>query len=144
MYAQGVIMPDATNATFLRANSIALASSAKTQRVTAFSLAARKGWVITRKDPNGSVMRLQRLDDTGLPVYYITNNNTIAAGTTRTNKLYNGGGLGLALNGSTISVGKIAIWDGDGVLTSHVEFSGGRVEIKDQTTTTSEHSTLLT
>ena len=141
VYAQGVIMPGVTNATFLRANSIALANSAKMQRVTAFSLAARKGWVITRKDPDGAVMRLQRLDDAGLPVYYITNNNTIAAGTTRTNKLYNGGGLGLALSGSTIPAGKIAIWDGDGVLTSHTEFTGGRVEIKDQTTTTSEHST---
>jgi hypothetical protein len=134
-------MPNVTNANFLRANSVALANSAKKQRVTAFSLAARKGWVITRKDPNGTVMKLQRLDDTGLPVYYITNNNTIAAGTTRTNKLYNGGGLGLSLSGSTIPAGKIAIWDGDGVLTSHVEFAGNRVEIKDQTTTTSEHST---
>jgi hypothetical protein len=141
VYAQGIVMPEVTNTTFLRANSVALAQSARTQRVTAFSLAARKGWVITRKDTNGTVMRLQRLDDAGLPIYYITHNNTIAAGTTRTNKLYNGGGLGLALSGSTIPIGKIAIWDGDGVLTSHVEFAGGRVEIKDQTATTSEHST---
>ncbi|MBB5636465.1 hypothetical protein HDE68_002366 [Pedobacter cryoconitis] len=139
--AQGIVTPNVTNTTFLRSNSVSLANIAQQQRITAFSQAARKGWVITRKAPDGTVMRLQRTDDTGLPVYYVTNNNTVAAATTRTNKLYSGGGLGLALSGSSIPVGKIAIWDGDGVLTSHVEFAGGRVEIKDQTTTTSEHST---
>lgn len=141
VHAQQVIMPGVTNATFLRANSAALANTANKQRASAFAVAARKGWAVTRRDRDGSITRLQRLDDNGLPVYYTTNNNIIAAATTRTNKLYDGGGLGLALSGSTIPAGKVAIWDGDGVLTSHVEFTGGRIEIRDKTQTTSEHST---
>lgn len=141
VHAQQVIMPGVTNATFLRANSAALANTANKQRISAFAIAARKGWAVTRKDRDGTVTRLQRLDDAGLPVYYTTNNNIIAAATTRTNKLYDGGGLGIALSGSTIPAGKVAIWDGDGVLTTHVEFGGGRIEIRDKTQSTSEHST---
>ena len=139
--AQQIIMPNVTNATFLKENGTILLNTANSQRIAAFSTAARKGWALTKKDRSGAVMRLQRMDDAGLPVYFITTNNTIAAGTTRTNKLYSGGGLGLALNGSSIPSGKIAIWDSDAVLTSHVEFAGGRIEVRDGTTTTAAHST---
>ncbi|WP_175470566.1 S8/S53 family peptidase [Pedobacter hartonius] len=104
-------------------------------------MAKEKGWPTAGTDRNGNVFRLQRTDDLGMPVYYITTNNVIAAGTTRTNKLYTGGGMGLSLNGSGISAGKVAIWDSDAALASHVEFAGGRIEIKDKTTATALHST---
>jgi hypothetical protein len=139
--AQEIIKPAVTNYTFLKNNGIALLKQARTARVMALNIAQQKGWEISRLDPDGTIMRLQHLDDTGLPVYYITNNNIIAARTTRTDQLYTGGRLGLSLNGSTIPSGKVAIWDGDAVFVSHTEFAGNRVEVKDNTTTTAVHST---
>ena len=139
--SQDVIKPKVTNYNFLRNNGIVMSFQADLRRTAAFATAIKKGWEISRRDTNGNVMRLQRMDDAGFPVYYITTNNSIAARTTRTDRLYAGGTLGLSLNGSTIPDGKIAIWDGDAVLTSHIEFTGGRVEIKDNTTTTAVHST---
>ena len=138
--SQDVIKPKVTNYNFLRNNGIALFARADSRRTAAFAAASQKGWEISRRN-NGSVMRLQRMDDAGFPVYYITTNNSIAARTTRTDRLYAGGTLGLSLSGSTIPNGKIAIWDGDAVLASHVEFAGGRVEVRDNTSTTAVHST---
>jgi len=138
--SQDVIKPKVTNYNFLRNNGIALFARADSRRTAAFAAASQKGWEISRRN-NGSVMRLQRMDDAGFPVYYITTNNSIAARTTRTDRLYAGGTLGLSLSGRTIPNGKIAIWDGDAVLASHVEFAGGRVEVRDNTTTTAVHST---
>lgn len=139
--AQEPVRPNVTNTAFLRDNGTALLSIANTARSDAFAIAGQKGWQISRTDRSGNVMRLQRTDELGLPVYYVTNNNTIAAGTTRTNRLYAGGGLGLSLSGSTIPAGKVAIWDSDAALGSHVEFSGGRIEVRDKTATTAVHST---
>lgn len=139
--AQEVIKPKVTNSAFLKNNSILLLNQANAARLDAFAMASIKGWEVSTTNSSGTVIKLQRLDDAGLPVYYITNNNIIAAKTTRTDKLYTGGGLGLSLNGSTIPAGKVAIWDGDAVLSSHIEFAGNRIEIKDNTTTTAVHST---
>lgn len=141
LFAQEVINPKVTNYTLLKNNGAILLNKANVARQNAFAMAESKGWEISHSNSNGTVVKLQRMDDAGLPIYYITNNNIIAAKTTRTDKLYTGGGLGLSLNGSTIPAGKVAIWDGDAVLASHVEFAGNRVEIKDNTTTTAIHST---
>jgi len=140
-FSQEVIKPKVTNYNFLRNNGAVLLLQADNKRTEAFSVARQKGWETSRKDNKGNFMRLQRLDDAGLPVYYTTTNNSIAARTTRTDRLYAGGALGLSLNGSTISSGKIALWDGEAVMAGHIEFAGGRVEVKDNTTTTSVHST---
>jgi hypothetical protein len=140
IYAQEVIKPKVTNSAFLKDNGTALFGIANTERLNAFAMAKKKGWQTSGYDRNGNVFRLQRTDELGLPVYYITTNNVIAAGTTRTNKLYAGGGLGLSLNGSGISAGKVAIWDSDAALGSHVELAG-RIEVRDKTTSTALHST---
>jgi len=139
--AQDIIRPNVTNSAFLKKNGAVLLDIASVNRENAFALAKEKGWPTAGTDRSGNVFRLQRTDDNGLPVYYTTTNNVIAAGTTRTDKVYAGGGLGLSLNGSTISAGKVALWDSDGVLASHVEFAGGRIEIRDKTSTTAVHST---
>jgi len=139
--AQEIIRPNITNSSFLRANGRALLNQARAQRTEAFAAAGLRGWQTSRVFRDGTVMRLQRIDDQGFPVYYITNNNIIAAATTRTNKLYSGGGLGLSLSGSTITAGKVAIWDSDAVLASHIEFAGDRIEIRDNTSGTASHST---
>ena len=139
--AQEIIRPNVTNSAFLRENSTALLDISRINKANALAMAKEKGWKTSGADRDGNVFRLQRTDDLGLPIYYITTNNVIAAGTTRTNKVYTGGGLGLSLSGSSISAGKVALWDSDGVLASHVEFAGGRIEVRDKTTTTAVHST---
>jgi hypothetical protein len=141
IYAQEIIRPNVTNAAFLKENSTVLLDISGSNRVNAFAMAKEKGWKTSGADRDGNIFRLQRTDDRGLPVYYTTTNNVIAAGTTRTTKVYTGGGLGLSLNGSSISAGKVALWDSDGVLASHVEFAGGRIEVRDKTSTTALHST---
>lgn len=140
-YAQENNRPVVTNTIFLRRNGEALLSRSQSDRQAAYALAATKRWETGSVNRDGAVSRLQKLDDAGLPLYYITTNNTIAAGTTRTNKLYSGGSLGLSLSGSTIPAGRIAIWDSDAVLASHSEFSGNRIEVRDNTTETAIHST---
>lgn len=141
VYSQQKDRPNITNSAFLKTNAEALLNQSTADRSAAMAIALLKGWEISGTTANGETRRLQKLDDTGLPLYYVTTNNIIAAGTTRTQKLYAGGGLGLSLNGSTIPAGKVAIWDSDAPLGSHVEFAGGRIEVRDKTTTTATHST---
>jgi len=84
------------------------------------------------------------VDDLGFPLYYITNNNTIAAATTRANQLWPGGSSGLNLSGSSANMkNKLGIWDGAAVLGTHVELAG-RVTQKDNPSSTADHSTHVT
>ncbi len=107
----------------------------------ALSLAKEKGWQLSIKNHEGKIGRLVGVDFLGFPKYYISQNNTIAAATTKANQLWPGGGTGLGLSGSSASVtNKMAIWDEGKVLTTHVEFVG-RITQKDQTTTIEDHAT---
>jgi hypothetical protein len=138
-YAQ--ILNKATNVAFLRENAAVLQEKIDINRQAAFSLAKEKGWETLRVTKSGAVIALQGVDELGLPIYYITDNNTTAAATTRTSKLYSGGGLGLTLSGSTIPNDKVAIWDGGAILTTHTEFATARIKAKDNGTTISSHAT---
>ncbi|RZM29420.1 MAG: peptidase S8, partial [Pedobacter sp.] len=129
------------NTAFLELNGTQLLKKASLNRTMAFSRAKEKGWITLRKKRDGGIVILQGIDELGLPIYNTTYNNTIAAATTQTNSVYSGGTLGLFLSGSSIPGVKFAIWDGGAVLTNHVEFAGGRVEVRDGTTSTSTHST---
>jgi hypothetical protein len=108
----------------------------------AIDLAKKRGWDLTFKTRNGGVAVLVGVDDLNHPKYYITNNNTIAAATTRASQLWPGGSSGLNLNGSSSFMkNKIGIWDGGGVLGTHAELTG-RVTQKDvPATTLSDHAT---
>jgi hypothetical protein len=114
----------------------------------ALTLAKQKGWELTITSKGGRKGILVGVDDFGIPKYYITNNNTIAAATTRANQLWPGGSTGLNLSGSTAALkNKLGVWDGGGVLATHVEFTGTggtRVTQKDNPAATSEHSTHVT
>ncbi|MBD1398924.1 S8 family serine peptidase [Pontibacter sp. JH31] len=110
-------------------------------RATAIALAKKNGWDIERTYKDGTHISLQGLDASGMPVYYITYNNTRAAATTKTNQLWAGGSLGLNLSGAASAVSdKIGVWDGGLVRESHIELRG-RVEIKDKATKLSDHAT---
>jgi subtilisin family serine protease len=76
--------------------------------------------------PSGRIIEIRRISEFGQPVYYTTHNLN-AAKTTSTNKVWNGGGLGLDLDGSGIVVG---VWDGGHVRKTHNEFEG-RVRLLD-------------
>jgi len=118
-----------------------LAKVIEQERQEAYKIANKKGWRTYYKDKNGRIQSLSHIDEFGMPIYDATENNVIAAATTRANALYYGGSLGLNLNGSTMPVDKVAIWDGGSVLSSHQEFAGGRIVLKNASTATSDHST---
>lgn len=97
-------------------------------------IAKQKNWPLTITLKNGNKSVLKAIDNFGLPLYLTTFNNTIAAATTSANQLWPGGSSGLNLSGSSNAVkNKLAIWDGGGVLTTHVELTG-RVLQKDAST----------
>ena len=138
-YAQ--IANKETNVAFLRQNAMVLQEKIELNRQKAFLIAKEKGWETLRVTKTGAIIALQGIDDLGLPIYYITDNNSIAAATTNANKLYTGGGLGLSLSGSTLPNDKVAIWDGGAILNTHTEFAPARIKAKDNATTLSSHAT---
>ncbi|WP_264524080.1 S8 family serine peptidase [Flavobacterium sp. N502536] len=99
------------------------------QRVT--SLAKANGWKTSFLNKNGTSSELVDVSADGkTPIYYVTE-NVNAAKSTRANFLNSGGGLGLNLNGQTMTA---YVWDGGATLPTHNEF-GGRVSIGDGVTT---------
>lgn len=82
----------------------------------------------------------QGTDATGHPIVYRLHNAEAALGT-RTQPLYGQNATGLVLNGaSTFISGKLGLWDGGLVLTTHREF-GGRIQQRNITGTLSDHAT---
>ena len=125
-----------TNTEFLRKNADEQSKLFKRRRQIAFDLAKQKGWLTQQITKQGKVTKLMGINESGYPIYYTTDNE-VASGTTRANKLYVGGSLGLSLNGSTIPNNKVAIWDGGAVLSTHQEFAGSRVVVVDNVATSS-------
>jgi PKD repeat protein len=83
-----------------------------------------------RTEIDGSFLEIQYIDENGRPQYYKTDNSNAAA-TISTNKVYPGGGAGLSLTGSGITVRE---WDAGSVLSTHQEF-GTRVTVVDAVAT---------
>nr|MBC7612037.1 S8 family peptidase [Pseudopedobacter sp.] len=122
--------------------AISFKKNSDQNRAKAFSLAKENNWTTFRVERDGTIISLQGVDDLGYPIYLTTFNNTTAAATTRTNSMYQGGSLGLSLNGSSSNlIGKVGIWDGGSILKEHQEFTGGRIVQKDSPSSSSEHST---
>ena len=125
----------------LTALSTELDKKYKTNYQKALTMAKLKGWAIESDLGNGRIMRLQGIDETGEPVYLMTESNANAAATTRTNQLYTGGSLGLSLNGNSDAVkNRLGIWDGGGVFGTHVELAN-RVTQQDNVSSTDVHAT---
>lgn len=107
-----------------------LESAAGQQR--ALESAPRKNWPATLHGKKRSFASLTGIGPEGRPIYLSTFNNTIAAASLGTSDLWTGGRSGLGLDGATASLkGKLGIWDGAGVLPTHVELAG-RIVQKDQ------------
>ncbi|MBX2846224.1 MAG: S8 family serine peptidase [Saprospiraceae bacterium] len=113
-----------------------LSTDFQSRKTNAWNLAAQRGWETIIEEPNGGISELVDVTPDGRPVYFSTENAS-AAQTTRTNTLYNGGGLGLNVEGQNMFMG---IWDGGAVRTSH-EIFGGRVAQKDNAGSINSHAT---
>lgn len=120
-----------TNTETLKKASVIQAEKEKLLYARLQILAKEKGWEMVMKKKDGTIALLVNVDDLGLPIYVTPENNTTAAATIGTNKLWPGGSAGLNLNGSSNNVkNKLAIWDEGVVLESHIELTG-RVNQKD-------------
>jgi len=107
----------------------------------ALKLAKDKGWSLTIQFSNGRKAILVGVDAIGHPKYYITQNNTIAAATTKVNQLWPGGKSGLNLSGSSAGLkNKLGIWDEGKILDTHVELTG-RINQKDNASSLADHAT---
>ncbi|WP_187264060.1 S8 family serine peptidase [Pontibacter beigongshangensis] len=139
--AQQGVTPIRTNVEVLKNVAIAAEKDYKINRARAIDLANQNGWVIERTYKDGTHMSLQGLDAKGLPIYYITYNNSRAAATTKTDQLWAGGGLGLNLSGASSSVAtKLGVWDAGRVLETHQELRG-KVLQKDKASKADDHAT---
>lgn len=104
-------------------------------------LAKKNNWVLRQTFTDGRVMILSGVSETGQPLYDVTSTNSGAALTTRTNVLFEGGGLDMNLTGGSTSMkDRLGIWDGGKVLDTHSELNG-RVTQVDNATTADAHAT---
>ncbi|MBC5994903.1 S8 family serine peptidase [Pontibacter cellulosilyticus] len=121
--------------------AVAAEKDYKASRNKALQLAKKHGWVVEKTYSDGTFISLQGLDAKGMPIYYITYNNSRAAASVGTTELWAGGSLGLSLSGASNSVAeKLGVWDGGRVRESHQELTG-RVIQKDNPSSSSEHAT---
>ncbi|WP_461488944.1 S8 family serine peptidase [Pontibacter sp. HJ8] len=138
---QRSVLPAKANVEALSRIAVAAERDYKTNRAAALALAKRYGWEVEKTYKDGSHISLQGLDATGMPIYYITYNNTRAAATTKTDQLWAGGALGLNLSGASSAVSdKLGIWDGGRIRETHVELRD-RIELKDGASKVNDHAT---
>ena len=96
-----------------------LAEEGEQRKEEALRKAKDEGWAIQIMQDDGNMMELQGITDEGTPLYYTTYNRG-AGITTRANRLYSGGGLGLTVHGENMIAG---VWDGGPVRPTHQLFS---------------------
>ena len=105
------------------------------------NLAKQKQWPLEIPGKEGRVAKLVGVDAFGFPMYFETLSNVNAATTIGTNNLWTGGSTGLNLTGSSAALkNKLALWDGGGVNTNHVELIG-RVTARDAQSSEDGHAT---
>lgn len=124
------IIKSNTNLSELESLSVRYKSEADKNKERAISLARANGWSLTFINKDGTQSELVDVSPDGKFPVYFSPENVDAAKSTRTNYLNSGGGLGLNLNGQSMTA---YVWDGGATLPTHNEF-GGRVAILDGAT----------
>ncbi|TCN54713.1 T9SS C-terminal target domain-containing protein [Flavobacterium circumlabens] len=119
-----------SNLSELESLSLKYKAEAERNKALALSLAKTNGWSVTFTNKDGTVSELMGVSPDGKSPIYFTPDNVNAAKSTRANFLNSGGGLGLNLNGQSMTA---YVWDGGATLPTHNEF-GGRVSILDGVT----------
>lgn len=118
-----------------------ISSSRQADKEQALKLAKQKNWVVRHVQKDGTVISLEGVDAGGFPIHYITDNNTRAAASVKTDLVWPGGSAGLTLSGSSnFLAGKLGVWDGGAVRLTHQELIG-RVTQRDNATAISDHAT---
>jgi len=138
----------ATNEKALNLKAKSLAQDHIDNLQKAYALAKQNHWELIKNNYKHGVSYLVGVDNFNHPIYYTTFDNTIAAATVGANKLWPGGTSGLNISsGDSYLKNKLAIWDGGGVLGTHIELAG-RVTQKDgaavSTSEGSVHATHVT
>jgi hypothetical protein len=107
-------------------------------RKLALQYARVKRWPLFMPQKEGGMIELYGISPDNIPLYAATLNRG-AGSTTRADKLYTGGGLGLSVHGESMIAG---LWDVSGILVSHEIFEN-RVTQMDPiyTAVTANHST---
>jgi hypothetical protein len=100
----------------------------------AIDLAEKNNWKLFIKTKNAFAELVGVTEDLR-PIYYQTENRG-AGITSRANKLYTGGGLGLSVEGQNMTAG---VWDAGSGFPSH-ELFGGRLQVLDGTVNSHYHS----
>lgn len=106
-----------TKTTDLKSLSVRFSREFETEKEQAM-IYARANNIPIRIETDSVLMVLMAIDNNGIPQYYTTT-NAVAAATSSTNEVYSGGGAGLNLDGTGISVCE---WDGGTIRTTHQEF----------------------
>ena len=106
-----------TKTTDLKSLSVRFSREFETEKEQAITY-ARANNIPIRIENDSVLMVLMAIDNNGIPQYYTTT-NAVAAATSSTNEVYSGGGAGLNLDGTGISVCE---WDGGTIRTTHQEF----------------------
>jgi len=109
----------------------------KEKNKKAVDFAKKQNLKLKYKTKEKNDVELIELDDDGLPIYFITENRE-GGELIKTNRVYPNGGAGYALTGHGEILG---MWDGGGTLTTHQEFTGGRVIQKDSPSGYCDHAT---
>ncbi|MGS4346899.1 S8 family serine peptidase [Myroides odoratus] len=113
-----------------KAGFVNVAKKLATQKQEAHEIAKANNKPIAGVTEDGRAFSLQRIDEFGTYIYYVTS-NAGSRQTARVNDIAPGGSLGLNLDGKGVTVG---VWDGAPALNTHVEFTDGkggtRIEMK--------------
>lgn len=131
----------ATNIQVLKNAAQGISLKERSEYTKAMLLAKQRNWPLSIRSKDGRLATLVGVDAFNFPKYFVTENNSIAAATTRTNQLWPGGASGLNLSGNAANIkNKIGVWDGGGVLLNHIELTG-RVTQKDNPSISDNHAT---
>ena len=103
-----------------QAGYVNVAKKLTAQKIEAHELAKANNRPISGVTKDGRAYSLQRVDEFGTYIYYVTSNAGSRV-TARVNDIAPGGSLGLNLDGKGVTVG---VWDGAPALDTHVELQG--------------------
>ena len=141
-FANSLFAQVATNKKALESKAKSLAKDHTDNLQKAYLLAKQNHWDLIKNNYKHGASCLVGVDNFNHPIYYTTFDNTIAAATVGANKLWPGGTSGLNLSSSdTYLKNKLGIWDGAGVLGTHIELAG-RVTQEDGASVTNGELTI--
>ncbi len=120
----------------LRALSTKFEREYLNEKADAVEVANVLGLPVSYETEGSHNIELQGFDDSGMLLYYSTENLT-AAQTVSTDQVWSGGNLGLNLSGNNYTIGQ---WDGGAIYKSHQDLTG-RVTQQDGAAITSGHGT---